>query len=35
MEKNTALRRLEINAEKKVYVFIIRDDGAGQDLNKE
>jgi hypothetical protein len=35
MTTNTSLRRLEINAEKKAYIFITHDDSAGQDLNKE
>ena len=35
MKNNTSLRRLEINAEKKAYIFITRDDRAGHDLNKE
>jgi len=35
MKKNTSLRWLETNAEKRVFVFITHDDSAGQDLNKE
>ena len=34
MKKKTLLRRLEIDAEKKAYIFVTHDDRAGQDLNK-
>jgi len=35
MKKNTSLRGLEINAERKAYIFITHHDNAGQDHNKE